>query len=463
MLKNFFSKSENVKENSDNYISKQSLLEVISDIMEGNTAHIEESKLGCSEVTKKWNEMISFLNNDKRKILLEVNSLMENITRMDSVKNMVSTVNRQTESLHSMSASSEELTASIQQVSSVAQQVSSNADKVQQISEKGVKNVSSSVEFVRKAFNDISNLNEQMEKVKEKTETINKIIDIVKGISDQTDLLALNAAIEAARAGEQGKGFSVVADEVRKLAEHTKNSVLDIQKNIAELEGALESSVTKINNTSHQLNSGTELVNEALNSINEISVSIDDVNGTITQVASSTEEQTSATETFTEGVMNISKHADDLSESCHNTGRSIFKVSKEIGEIRKDILKNENCLNEIDMIEIYKTDHLVWRWRVYNMLLGYEKVDKNIVGDYKNCKLGQWYYGLNCEKLKNHKAFNELEEPHIKLHEIAKEAVIAYERNDIKTAERALDDMDHCSKKVFECLGELKAELIKER
>ncbi len=463
MFKNFFPKSENVKENFQNYISKESLLKAISNLMEGNTTYIEDGRLGSSEVTKKWNEMIDFLNSDKKNILLEVNSLMETVTRMDSVKNMVSTVNSQTESLHSMSASSEELTASIQEVSSIAQQVSSNADKVQQISKKGVKNVSNSVKFVREAFNDISNLNEQMEKVKEKTETINKIIDIVKGISDQTDLLALNAAIEAARAGEQGKGFSVVADEVRKLAEHTKNSVLDIQKNIAELEDALESSVTKINNTSKGLNSGTELVNGAVTSINEISVSIANVNETITQVASSTEEQTVATETFTEGVMKISKHADDLSESCHNTGRSIFKISKDIDKIRKDILKNENCLNEIDMIEIYKTDHLLWRWRVYNMLLGYEKIDKNIVGDYKKCKLGQWYYGLNCEKLKKHKAFVKLEEPHIKLHEIAKEAVIAYERDDIKTAERALDNMDQCSKEVFECLGELKAEIIKER
>ena len=98
------------------------------------------------------------------------------------------------------------------------------------------------------------------------------------------------------------------------------------------------------------------------------------------------------------------------------------------------------------MIEIYKTDHLLWRWRVYNMLLGNEKVDVNVVGDYKKCRLGMWYYGIECDKFRNHKAFMELEKPHIELHEVAKEAVLAYKRNDIKAAEEGLKKMDMFSK-----------------
>lgn len=79
------------------------------------------------------------------------------------------------------------------------------------------------------------------------------------------------------------------------------------------------------------------------------------------------------------------------------------------------------------MVAIYQIDHIHWRWRVYNMLLGYQRLDSDEVGDYKRCRLGRWYYGKGFEKFKDHKIFKELEEPHLQLHKAAKEATIAYE------------------------------------
>ena len=83
-----------------------------------------------------------------------------------------------------------------------------------------------------------------MKSFKERTAAITQIVDIVKGVAEQTNLLSLNAAIEAARAGESGRGFAVVADEVRKLAVHTQNSLRDIQKNIEELQKDIDGFVT---------------------------------------------------------------------------------------------------------------------------------------------------------------------------------------------------------------------------
>jgi methyl-accepting chemotaxis protein len=90
------------------------------------------------------------------------------------------------------------------------------------------------------------------------------------------------------------------------------------------------------------------------------------------------------------------------------------------------------------------------------MLLGYEKIDINIVEDYKSCALGKWYYGIDCEKLKSNKAFKRLENPHIELHQVARDAAIAYEKGDITKAEGCLDDMDKYSLKVIEALDEIK-------
>lgn len=124
-----------------------------------------------------------------------------------------------------------------------------------------------------------------------------------------------------------------------------------------------------------------------------------------------------------------------------------------------ELVKNRFCLSDLDMIDIYKTDHMLWKWKVYNMLLGNEKIDINVVSDYKQCRLGKWYYGIDCDKFRNNKKFIELEEPHIELHKAAKDAALAYEKNDITASEQSLETMDMCSKKVFAILDELKKEL----
>lgn len=447
---------EEAKYTSSEYIHKDILIKIFSDVIKGNATKLDARDIECSEVVDKWNEMINTLYDSRRKTIIDVNSVLQIVTRMDSIRDMIKSVNTQTESLHSMSASSEELSASIEDVSNMSQKVSENSNEAKQITGVGVKNISNSIEFVKKSFDDIDIINKQMQGVKEKTHTINEIIDIVKDIADQTNLLALNAAIEAARAGEQGKGFAVVADEVKKLAEHTKNSVIDVQKNIFELQKDIDLSVTKINDTSQQLDSGKQLVDTSLESINLIDNSIDTVNETIIQVAANTEEQTAVTQLFTSSIIELSEHADYIDNSCHTTGQAIYELSKSIDSIRLEMVKDRFCLTDTDMIEIFKTDHSVWRWRIYNMLLGNEKVNINVVGDYKKCRLGTWYYGIDCDKLKNHKVFIELEKPHIELHEVAKEAVIAYEKNDITTAEECLKKMDICSVKVFTLLDEIK-------
>lgn len=451
--------SEAAKISGDFILRK--LMSAMDNVLEGKPAYLNEEELINSEAAIKWNKIVKYFCDDKKQMATCVNVLLENVTKMDIVKSMVNNVGSQTEKLHTMAASSQEMSASIEEVAGLAQKVSSNAVEANNIVEKGIKNVSEAFEFVRKSFNEIEAIDSQMKGVMERTQRINEIIDIVKGVAEQTNLLALNAAIEAARAGEQGKGFAVVAEEVKKLAEHTKNSTEDVQNNINSLQLDINASVKKINVIYDSLDSGKQLVDTALSSISNIGNAVEEVNDKTGQIAANAEEQSAVTEAITQEITSTASTADTLYNECHNTGRAIFELSKKIDVIRINAIKDKNCLTDKEFLDIYKVDHLLWRWKIYNMILGYEKADINAAGDYKNCRLGKWYYGGDCEKLKKYKAYADMETPHIELHNLAKEAIAAYEKGDIKSAEKALRDMDDCSKDVIRCLESLKKELDK--
>ncbi|HYF81664.1 MAG TPA: methyl-accepting chemotaxis protein [Clostridia bacterium] len=439
------------------------MLPLIEGLKQGKKLYAEENVLGSGEISDAWNKMVDTVFADKSKSILAVNNMLGFITDMTYVKDMVNEVRAQNEALHTMSASSEEMSASIDDVASRSQSVAVLVSDSVGLVTTGNNNMKNAFTYIQQSFESVKTISKDVDDLAENMKRTEEIVDIIKGVAEQTNLLALNAAIEAARAGEQGKGFAVVAGEVKKLAEHTKESVGSIQSNIGSLRSKLSEVVMRTDKTASELESGKKLVNEVIIYNNQVVNAVQKVNDEIMQIAANTQEQTAATEELAQRVGESSQAADNLMVECNKTGSGIFKLSQINNELRLGMLSYGNALSECEMLEICKTDHLMWRWRVYNMIMGYEKIDIDTIGTHIGCRLGKWYYSVDKDLLGQNGIFKSIERPHIELHQLAKEAAIAYSQNDITGAEKSLNKMNECSSMVVQALDKLKEHVGKNK
>ncbi|MGC8121560.1 methyl-accepting chemotaxis protein [Marinobacter sp. VGCF2001] len=158
--------------------------------------------------------------------------------------------------------------------------------------------------------------------VAQRSEEINRILEVIRGIAEQTNLLALNAAIEAARAGEQGRGFAVVADEVRTLASRTRTSTDEISDMIERLKEDVDGAVTVIGAGVERATSAVDGTREAGHSLATVVERIATIVEHVTQVATAAEEQSSVSEEINRNLTQIGDAANDLRELAQRVRQS---------------------------------------------------------------------------------------------------------------------------------------------
>ena len=199
----------------------------------------------------------------------------------------------------------EEMSVSVQEVArntSTAMSAAQKANK-QAINSQAV--VSDSLAAINTLVEDVSEIGGLISGLHTTSATISSVIDVIKGVADQTNLLALNAAIEAARAGEQGRGFAVVADEVRTLAQRTQASTVEIESIIKQLQDEANNAYTVIEGSQERAQAtikGTEKIEDSLT---EIVTSIADINAMVEQIAVAAEEQVNVTIEINQNVSDI--------------------------------------------------------------------------------------------------------------------------------------------------------------
>ncbi|WP_298187403.1 methyl-accepting chemotaxis protein [uncultured Pseudomonas sp.] len=229
-----------------------------------------------------------------------------------------------------------EMSATAQEVARHAAEAANAADDADSAARQGEKVMQATIKTITDIRGEISSTSAVIRRLEGDTGRIGKVLEVIRGIAEQTNLLALNAAIEAARAGEQGRGFAVVADEVRTLAQRTAESTAEIHQIIDTVQTGAVNAVRAIESGQHRSEEGVTQVTEAGANLQLITQAVEAIRDMNRQIATAAEEQTSVAEDISRNLTEITAIATANQENVQRTesaGQNLHELSGQLGEV----------------------------------------------------------------------------------------------------------------------------------
>ncbi len=229
----------------------------------------------------------------------------------------------------------DDMVISMRDVSSHAESAACAAQSADGVAKEGSKIVAETVKSINSLAQEVETASEVIRKLEADTKDVGSILDVIRGIAEQTNLLALNAAIEAARAGEQGRGFAVVADEVRTLASRTQESTKEIQTVIEQLQQAARSAVKVMDDSKDKASKSVAQAAKTGESLTQITTQVESIKHMNSQIASATNQQEQAANSIKDNVLGIKSTAEETMASIHK----VDAASKSLNDIAQTLRK----------------------------------------------------------------------------------------------------------------------------
>ncbi|WP_336752721.1 methyl-accepting chemotaxis protein [Aeromonas hydrophila] len=231
-------------------------------------------------------------------------------------------------STQTMAAAIEELVVSISHLSDNA----THADELSKVSAntlaEGSGVIKQTLDSIQSISDTVSNAASSIADLNSHTQQISEIIEVIRGIADQTNLLALNAAIEAARAGEQGRGFAVVADEVRNLASRSAASTQQITGMIGKIQSGADASIRSMENTVNNVSRGVSLASQTGEAISSIQNHASNLTGLMGEISHTLREQSTAANEVVSTVGNITSLSEQSGDAARHVSQEAAKLKQ---------------------------------------------------------------------------------------------------------------------------------------
>ncbi|WP_252272856.1 methyl-accepting chemotaxis protein [Pseudomonas subflava] len=247
-------------------------------------------------------------------------------------------INEQFERTDQVATAMHEMSATAQEVARHAAEAAHAADDADSSARQGGRVMESTIQTITGMRGEIASTAEVIRRLEADSARIGKVLEVIRGIAEQTNLLALNAAIEAARAGEQGRGFAVVADEVRTLAQRTAESTAEIHQIIDTVQTGALNAVRAIESGQSRSEEGVTQVTEAGAMLERITGAVEAIRDMNRQIATAAEEQTSVAEDISRNLTEITAIASSNQENVERTqaaSQALHGLSGELSQVTR--------------------------------------------------------------------------------------------------------------------------------
>ncbi|GLH34894.1 hypothetical protein BR1R5_42830 [Pseudomonas sp. BR1R-5] len=284
---------------------------------------------------QSFNRFVERIHESIREVASATGQVNAVATQVVSASNAsIYNADQQSSRTNSVAAAINQLGAAAQEIAQNAALASQHSSEARGLAEDGQQVVGRTIDVMNQLSARISDSCGNIETLNAHTANIGQILDVISGISQQTNLLALNAAIEAARAGEAGRGFAVVADEVRNLAHRTQESAQQVQRLIEELQAGAQMAVSTMNQSREHSDQSVGIANQAGERLGSVTQRIGEIDGMNQSVATATEEQTAVVESINVDITEINTLNQEGVQNLQSTLRACTDLEHQVERLK---------------------------------------------------------------------------------------------------------------------------------